>query len=175
LVSPVLVPTPAEGLVGGVAAGSAPAAWTGGVLTGTYLYRVLAAASFAGSGASVGVGPPSDQQSAALPEPAEQTGQVQSVQGQPWLQRPVARSRELIVLALALVSIALGMVPLTSFEILQIGRGGEAMAILEPLAGPVVGLSSVELPASGLTPVPSAMGFLDSVMEPLPGVAGSPP
>ncbi len=257
LVSPVLVPTPAEGLVGGLAEGlaeglaaaSAPAAWTGGVLqlvshafakasmfmgaglilialghdridelgglarllpitlvafalsglslmglppsggfaakwlllraaietgqwwwmlvilfggvlTGTYLYRVLAAASFAGSGASVGVGPPSDQQSAALPEPAEQTGQVQSVQGQPWLQRPVARSRELIVLALALVSIALGMVPLTSFEILQIGRGGEAMAILEPLAEPVVGLSAIELPASGVTPVPSAVGSL---------------
>jgi NADH:ubiquinone oxidoreductase subunit 5 (subunit L)/multisubunit Na+/H+ antiporter MnhA subunit len=118
----------------------------GGVLTGTYLYRVLAAASFASSGSGVGAGPPSDRQSAALPEPAEQRGQVQSVQGQPRLQRPVARSRELIVLVLALVSIALGMVPLTSFEILQIGRGGEAMAMLEPLAEPA-GLSAVELPS----------------------------
>jgi hypothetical protein len=63
-------------------------------------------------------------------------------------------------LVLALVSIALGMVPLTSFEILQIGRGGEAMAILEPLAEPVVGLSAIELPASGVTPVPSAVGSL---------------
>jgi hypothetical protein len=51
------------------------------------------------------------------------------------------------VLALALVSIGLGLVPLTSFEILQIGRGGEV-------------------------PVPILTGALIGVMEPLPGVAG---
>nr|WP_242479583.1 proton-conducting transporter membrane subunit [Lamprobacter modestohalophilus] len=186
----------------------------GGVLTGTYLYRVLAAASFSESDADLAAGPASRRQSEGVseplpklatgasaelasappPEPASevsperasvqsprsssqlpgQTGQVQSAQRQPRLQRPVARSRELIVLALALISIALGLVPLTSFEILQIGRGGEAMAMLEPLAEPA-GLSAFELPASGVTPVPSATGFLASVMEPLPGVAGSLP
>ncbi|MBK1704344.1 complex I subunit 5 family protein [Halochromatium glycolicum] len=174
----------------------------GGVLTGVYLYRVLVSASFGGAGAVVEAGPTSDRQSASVPElapealpelasapspePASapsprssserpgQTGQAQSVQGQPRLQRPVARSRELIVLTLALIAIALGMVPLTSFEILQIGRGGEAMAMLEPLAEPV-GLSAVELPPSGLTPVPSVAGSLVAEMEPLPGVAGSLP
>jgi NADH:ubiquinone oxidoreductase subunit 2 (subunit N) len=35
---------------------------------------------------------------------------------------PVARHRELVVLALALVSMALGLLPLASFGILQIGR-----------------------------------------------------
>jgi formate hydrogenlyase subunit 3/multisubunit Na+/H+ antiporter MnhD subunit len=35
---------------------------------------------------------------------------------------PVARSREVVVLALALVSMALGLLPLASFELLQIGR-----------------------------------------------------
>lgn len=86
----------------------------GGVLTGVYLYRVLAAASF-GAG-----------EVAARP------------------RRPVARSRELLVLALALVSIGLGLVPLTSLEVLKIGRDGESLGALVGLAQPV--LSGVPLP-----------------------------
>lgn len=171
----------------------------GGVLTGTYLYRVLAAASFAGSGADADADADADagterssrRQSEPLPElvtgaSAElasappsgashqflgQKGQIQTpIQGQPRLQRPVARSRELIVLALALVSIALGLVPLTSFEILQIGRGGESMTMLEPLVEPV-GRSAVE-PPNAAAPVPSVVQSLVGAMEPLPAVAG---
>jgi formate hydrogenlyase subunit 3/multisubunit Na+/H+ antiporter MnhD subunit len=67
----------------------------GGVLTGAYLYRVLAAAGFSNGAA-------------------------------PALRQPVSRWREWLVLALALVSIALGLVPLASFELLQIGRGAVA-------------------------------------------------
>ncbi|MCF7991506.1 MAG: NADH-quinone oxidoreductase subunit J [Thiohalocapsa sp.] len=66
---------------------------SGGVLTGAYLYRVLASAAFAGSAAPV-------------------------------LAQRVARWREWLVLALALVSIALGLVPLASFDPLLIGRAG---------------------------------------------------
>lgn len=137
----------------------------GGVLTGTYLYRVLAAASFSESGPGLAAGPSLPQSSSQL---ARQTGQVTSHQGQSRLQRPVARSRELIVLALALISIALGLVPLTSFEILQTGRGGEAMAMLEPLAEPVE--RSADEPPSAAALVPSVV---QGVMEPLPAVAGS--
>jgi formate hydrogenlyase subunit 3/multisubunit Na+/H+ antiporter MnhD subunit len=41
---------------------------------------------------------------------------------------PVARSRQVVVLALALVSMALGLLPLASFGVLQIGRLGPALA-----------------------------------------------
>jgi formate hydrogenlyase subunit 3/multisubunit Na+/H+ antiporter MnhD subunit len=95
----------------------------GGVLTGSYLYRVLASASFSGRDA----GKPMQ---APAPAPAP-------TQAQPWLPQPVARSRELIVLALALVSIALGLVPLASFDVLQIGRGGDAMGMAGGLTEPV--------------------------------------
>jgi multicomponent Na+:H+ antiporter subunit D len=64
---------------------------TGGLLTGGYLYRVLAPAV---TGAD-----------APLASCA-----------------PVARSREAVVLALALVSMVLGFVPLGSFGLLQVGR-----------------------------------------------------
>jgi multicomponent Na+:H+ antiporter subunit D len=69
----------------------------GGVLTGTYLYRVLAPSLLAR-------GP-------ALPP-----------------IKPVARSRELIVLALALCSLALGLVPLSSFGLVSVGRMAAAGA-----------------------------------------------
>ena len=69
----------------------------GGVLTGTYLYRVLATAGFSDGAAPV-------------------------------IAQPVSRWREWLVLTLALVSIALGLVPLASFELLHIGRAGLAAA-----------------------------------------------
>jgi NADH:ubiquinone oxidoreductase subunit 2 (subunit N) len=62
----------------------------GGLLTGSYLFRVLAQAMAAGDG--------------ALP------------------CAPVDRYREAVVLALALVSMLLGMLPLASLGLLQIGR-----------------------------------------------------
>ena len=65
----------------------------GGLLTGGYLYRVLAPAV---AGAD-----------AALASCA-----------------PVARSREVVALSLELVSMVLGLVPLGSFGLLQIGRFG---------------------------------------------------
>jgi formate hydrogenlyase subunit 3/multisubunit Na+/H+ antiporter MnhD subunit len=64
---------------------------TGGLLTGGYLYRVLAPA-LADTGDS--------------PQPAT----------------AVARSRKAVVLALALISMLLGLFPLASFGLLQIGR-----------------------------------------------------
>jgi multicomponent Na+:H+ antiporter subunit D len=63
----------------------------GGLLTGGYLYRVLAPA-VAGTDAPLAT------------------------------CAPVARSREVVVLALALVSMVLGLVPLGSFGLLQVGR-----------------------------------------------------
>jgi formate hydrogenlyase subunit 3/multisubunit Na+/H+ antiporter MnhD subunit len=63
----------------------------GGLLTGGYLYRVLA------------------------PAVAEAPGPLVRC-------APVARSREAVVLALALLSMVLGLVPLGSFGLLQIGR-----------------------------------------------------
>ncbi len=63
----------------------------GGVLTGAYLYRVLAPTLMARGEAPVPLA-------------------------------PVARSRELTVLALALCSLALGLVPLSSFGLIGIGR-----------------------------------------------------
>jgi formate hydrogenlyase subunit 3/multisubunit Na+/H+ antiporter MnhD subunit len=80
----------------------------GGVLTGTYLYRVLAVAGFSGG--------------ESAPRPLQ----------------PVARSRELIVLLLAVVSVLLGLLPLASFEVLKIGREGEPAAILDWSAQPAV-------------------------------------
>ena len=65
----------------------------GGLLTGAYLFRVLAPALSTRGPALV-------------------------------LVKPVARSRELIVLLLALCSVALGLVPLSSFGLVQIGRLG---------------------------------------------------
>jgi multicomponent Na+:H+ antiporter subunit D len=63
----------------------------GGLLTGGYLYRVLA--------------------------PAVTEAQA------PFARcAPVARSREAVVLALALVSMVLGLVPLAAFGLLQVGR-----------------------------------------------------
>jgi formate hydrogenlyase subunit 3/multisubunit Na+/H+ antiporter MnhD subunit len=63
----------------------------GGLLTGGYLYRVLA--------------PALGGEDASLPPPAS-----------------VARSREAVVLALALVSMLLGLLPLASLGLLQVGR-----------------------------------------------------
>jgi formate hydrogenlyase subunit 3/multisubunit Na+/H+ antiporter MnhD subunit len=63
----------------------------GGLLTGGYLYRVLA--------------------------PAVTETQVPLARC-----APVARSREAVVLALALVSMVLGLVPLAAFGLLQVGR-----------------------------------------------------
>jgi formate hydrogenlyase subunit 3/multisubunit Na+/H+ antiporter MnhD subunit len=63
----------------------------GGLLTGAYLFRVLAPAL-----------------SARAPRPT--------------LVQPVDRSRELIVLGLALCSVLLGLVPLASLGVVQIGR-----------------------------------------------------
>lgn len=63
----------------------------GGLLTGCYVFRVLARALTAGDG--------------PLPPCA-----------------PVARGREAVVLALAVCSVVLGLVPLASFGLLQIGR-----------------------------------------------------
>jgi multicomponent Na+:H+ antiporter subunit D len=63
----------------------------GGLLTGGYLYRVLA--------------PAVAEAQAPLARCAS-----------------VARSREVVVLALALASMVLGLVPLGSFGLLQIGR-----------------------------------------------------
>lgn len=80
----------------------------GGVLTGTYLYRVLVVAGFSGG--------------ESAPRPLQ----------------PVARSRELIVLLLAVVSVLLGLLPLASFEVLKIGREGEPAAILDWSAQPAV-------------------------------------
>ncbi|MEA1051293.1 proton-conducting transporter membrane subunit [Lamprobacter modestohalophilus] len=147
---------------------------SGGVLTGAYLYRVLAAASFAGPGAGRPSGTPVEPAAESVPGLSPKSPPVLSpelVSGpSPGLasasfsgplprlimQQPVARSRELIVLTLALISIALGLVPLTSFEILQIGRGGEAMAMTmlsvsaEPVGLGAADLSAVEFNASGL-------------------------
>ena len=78
------------------------------MLTGTYLYRVLAVAGFSGG--------------ESAPRPLQ----------------PVARSRELIVLLLAVVSVLLGLLPLASFEVLKIGREGEPAAILDWSAQPAV-------------------------------------
>ncbi|MFE8033450.1 complex I subunit 5 family protein [Thiohalocapsa marina] len=80
----------------------------GGVLTGTYLYRVLAVAGFSGG--------------ESAPRPLQ----------------PVARSRELIVLGLALVSLLLGLLPLSSFEVLKIGREGDETAAVEALTQPAI-------------------------------------
>jgi formate hydrogenlyase subunit 3/multisubunit Na+/H+ antiporter MnhD subunit len=63
----------------------------GGLLTGGYLYRVLAPA-------------------------------VAEAQAPLARCAPVARSREAVVLALALVSMVLGLVPLAAFGLLQVGR-----------------------------------------------------
>ena len=63
----------------------------GGLLTGGYLYRVLAP---------------------ALADADESRR----------LSAPVARSREAVVLALALLSMLLGLLPLASFGLLQVGR-----------------------------------------------------
>jgi formate hydrogenlyase subunit 3/multisubunit Na+/H+ antiporter MnhD subunit len=65
----------------------------GGVLTGAYLYRVLASAGFSNGAAPV-------------------------------IEQSVSRWREWLVLALALVSIAMGLMPLASFDVLVIGRIG---------------------------------------------------
>jgi formate hydrogenlyase subunit 3/multisubunit Na+/H+ antiporter MnhD subunit len=69
----------------------------GGLLTGGYVFRVLAPALAA----------PRDRAQALV---------------------PVALGREIVVLALAMVSMALGLVPLASFGLLQIGRLGPGIA-----------------------------------------------
>lgn len=70
----------------------------GGLLTGAYLYRVLAPAL--------------------------------SAQGSsPVLVKPVDRSREWVVLGLALISVLLGLVPLSSFSLIQIGRDVSGAAV----------------------------------------------
>lgn len=127
----------------------------GGVLTGAYLYRVLAAASFDGASAAGHTdGKPPELASGPSSGPASASfsGPLPRVK---WHQ-PVARSRELIVLALALISIVLGLVPLTSFEILQIGRGNEAMAMTmlsvpAELVGPAEPAEPIGLNAAGLS------------------------
>ncbi|TDH60575.1 NADH-quinone oxidoreductase subunit J [Dankookia rubra] len=68
---------------------------TGGLLTGGYVYRVLA----------------------AVQAPAE---------GGPAARPPGARGQEAIAMTLALISVVLGLVPLGSFGLVQIGRLGSA-------------------------------------------------
>ena len=71
----------------------------GGLLTGGYVYRVLAGALGGGS------------DTAAAPQ-------------------PVSRAQEGAALALALLSVALGLLPLASFGLVQIGRFDPAVALL---------------------------------------------
>ncbi len=151
----------------------------GGVLTGAYLYRVLAAASFDGASAAGHTdGKPPAQSAESVPGLSPKSPPVLAPEQSPELasgpssgpasasfsgplprvkwHQPVARSRELIVLALALISIVLGLVPLTSFEILQIGRGNEAMAMTVPSVpaepiGPAEPAEPIGLNAAGLS------------------------
>lgn len=102
----------------------------GGVLTGAYLYRVLAVASFAGSDR----GSSSALTAGNTAELAAGSAGAAGPKRPPRAARPVVRSRELIVLVLALISIGLGLVPLTSFAILGIGRVNESMTMLGALS-----------------------------------------